>query len=155
MKEYEYSFEVRNLEPYIKYCLDKGYQLIEETNQSRILCPNNEGTMARITIKESAGKIIKQLDFKDDILTDDILIERRETLPLVFEDDHVVDSILEFLNYKKDKLLLRKRKVFKLQGVTFELDEYESPSKTFVVAIEGIKEEVDIVYTEVTKIINE
>ena len=38
---------------------------------------------------------------KDDIISDDVLIERRESKSIEFEDIEAVESILDFLNYKK------------------------------------------------------
>ena len=100
--EYEYSFKVKEIDPYIEYCKNNGYEFIEETNQSRTLYRNTNKTMARITIKEKNNIIKKLLDFKDDNITDDILIERRESKSIEFTDDDAVESILDFLNYKKD-----------------------------------------------------
>lgn len=152
--EYEYSFNVKDLNPYINYCNDNDYQLIEETNQSRTIYRNENKTMARITIKEKNNNIRKLLDFKDDILTDDILIERRESKSIEFNDDEAINSILEFLNYKKDNTLIRKRYVYKKNNVKFELDDYDAPKKAYVVAIEGEKTEVDKVYQDIIKKLN-
>ena len=109
--EYEYSFKVKEIDPYIEYCKNNGYEFIEETNQSRTLYRNTNKTLARITIKEKNNIIKKLLDFKDDNITDDILIERRESKSIEFTDDDAVESILNFLNYKKDNTLIRKRYV--------------------------------------------
>lgn len=49
--EYEYSFKVDSLDKYINYCKTNNYELVEETNQTRILYKNNNGTIARITTK--------------------------------------------------------------------------------------------------------
>lgn len=149
MKEHEYSFNVKDLGPYIDYCKSNNYELIEENNQTRILYRNTNQTMARITIKESDNKIRKTLDFKDHILSDEVLIERRESLPLDFKDDKIIESILNFLEYKKDNTLKRKRIIYKKNEVIFELDDYEYPEKAYVVAIEGKKDEVDKVYSEI------
>ena len=144
--EYEYSFKVEEIDPYIEYCKNNGYEFIEETNQSRTLYKNTNKTMARITIKEKNGVTKKLLDFKDDIMTDEVLIERRESKSIEFTDDDAVESILNFLNYKKDNTLIRKRYVYKKGNVKFEIDDYEYPEKSYVVAIEGEKSEVDKVY---------
>lgn len=149
MTEYEYSFKVKDLKPYIDYCKLNGYELIEESSQKRTLCRHDNKTMARITIKGKNGIIKKELDFKDDILTDDVLIERRESKAIVFDDDEAVDSVLEYLGYRKDTILLRERIVYKKNNVVFELDNYESPDKALVVAIEGEKEAVDKIYLEI------
>lgn len=144
--EYEYSFKVEEINPYIEYCKNNGYEFVEETNQSRTLYKNTNKTMARITIKEKNGVIKKLLDFKDDIITDEVLIERRESQSIEFIDDDAVESILDFLNYEKDNTLIRKRYVYKKGNVKFEIDDYEYPEKSYVVAIEGEKSEVDKVY---------
>ena len=152
MKEYEYSFKVNDLDKYIDYCQTNGYELFEETNQLRTIYRNRNKTIARVTINEKEGLTTKKLDFKDDILSDSVLIERRESLPIEVSNDEAVESILDFLNFKKDNTLKRVRIVYKKDNVTFELDTYETPEKTFVVAIEGEKEEVDKVYEEVMNI---
>lgn len=154
MKEYEYSFKVDDIRPYIKYCEEHDYKLIEDTKQSRLLYRHENKTLARITTKESNGTITKELDFKDDVLSDEVLIERRESKAISFEDDKAVVSILDFLGYWKDTLLIRRRIVYKKNNVTFEIDNYESPEKSLVVAIEGIKEEVDKVYNDVRKYVD-
>lgn len=147
--EYEYSFKVDSLDKYINYCKNNNYEFIEETNQTRILYKNNNGTIARITTKEKDNIKNTYLDFKDDNDSDDILKISRETIPLEVTDANkkAVDSILEMLEYKKNKTLIRNRVVYKKDGVTFEIDNYIEP-KMKVIAIEGIKEEVDKVYKE-------
>lgn len=146
MIEYEYSFEVKDWQPFIDFCEKNNYKLKEEFNQTRIIYRNKNKTMARLTINENNEKIIKQLDFKDDKLTENDLIERRETRALIFEDDSAVQSMLDFLNYKKDNTLKRMRKIYEKNGVKFELDHYSQPRNSFVVAIEGEKVEVDKIY---------
>ena len=146
MKEYEYSFKVDSLKPYIDYCINNNYDFIEETKECRTIYRNSNKTIARITIKNG---MFKSLDFKDDIISDEVLIERRESKSVVFEDIEAVESILDFLNYKKDNTLIRTRVVYKKENVKFELDNYESPEPSFVVAIEGNKEVVDKVYEDV------
>ena len=123
--------------------------IIEKIKQNRTLYRNNNKTMARITIKENNKIKEKILDFKEDNLTEDILKIRKESLPLKFENIEEAESILEFLEYKKDITLIRTRIVYEKNNVKFELDEYESPNKYCVVAIEGNKEEVDKVYQEI------
>ena len=51
MKEYEYSFKVSSLNPYIDYCKKNNFEFVEETNQSRTIYRNSNKTIARITIK--------------------------------------------------------------------------------------------------------
>ncbi len=146
MIEYEYSFEVMNLQPFIDYCENNNYKLIEESCQTRVIYRNENKTIARLTLNELNGNVVKKLDFKDDKLSENDLIERRESLALVYKDESAVQSILEFLNYKKDNTIKRFRKTYEKQGVKFELDHYFQPKDMFVVAIEGEKYEVDKVY---------
>ena len=111
--------------------------------------------MVRITTKEINNIKNTYLNFKDDNNSDNILKVSRETIPLEVTDENIeaINTILTILDYKKDKTLIRDRIVYKKDGVTFELDNYTKP-KMKVVAIEGIKEEVDIVY-QFLKNINE
>ncbi len=147
--EYEYSFKVEDLSFYIEYCEQNNYEKIEESIQVRTLYKKNDKTMARVT-KKTENEITKMfLDFKDDVLNDQILIERKESLELEFKDEKAVDSILDYLHYKKDTVLERTRIVYKKDNVIFELDSYKSPEKMYVVAIEGNKEDVGKVYNEI------
>jgi len=107
-----------------------------------------------ICIKNGNKKTL--LDFKDDNQADEILKVCRESLPLEVTDENkeAVDSILDFLEYKKDKVLIRNRVVYKKGNVTFEIDKYDSPDVMFVVAIEGEQEAVDKVYNFIKENIN-
>ncbi len=156
MKEYEYSFEVESIDPYIDYCIKEGYEKTDDTSQTRTLYRNVNKTMARITTKEKNGNKKTLLDFKDDNQADEILKVCRESLPLEVTDENkeAVDSILDFLEYKKDKVLIRNRVVYKKGNVTFEIDKYDSPDVMFVVAIEGEQEAVDKVYNFIKENIN-
>lgn len=150
MQEYEYSFKVRDIKPYIKYCEDNNYEKKEESIQTRTLYKNSDKIMARITTKEKNGSQVTLLDFKDDNNSLDVLKVSRETIPLVVNDSNkkAIYSILDMLNYKKNKVLKRKRIVYVNDDVIFELDSYSSPNTMFVVGIEGKKECVDKIYLE-------
>jgi len=148
-KEYEYSFKVKDLKPYIDYCINNNYELLEENKQVRTLYKKKDKTMARITSKEKNGITKLFLDFKEDFLSDEDLIERKESLAIEFNDEKAVFSILDFLEYKKDIELSRTRMVYKKDKVIFEIDSYNSPEIMYVVAVEGDKEEVDKVYKEI------
>lgn len=143
--EYEYSFEVKSLDKYIEYCENNNYKKVSQKKEKRIIYRNENKTIARITIEDDKDAL---LDFKDDILSDQVLIERRETPKLYIDDMNTVLKILEFLKYNEDNVLERERIVYKKGGVTFELDTYSKPRKSYIVAIEGEKEEVDKVYKE-------
>ena len=145
--EYEYSYRVTNIEEYINYCKKNNYKLIGIVKQTRIIYTNKNKTIARITIEDD-GNITKKLDFKEDKLSKEDLIVRKESAALTFENDKDVENILDFLEYKKGKTIIRKRTIYEKDKVKFEIDEYEKPEICFVVAIEGEKEETDLVYNE-------
>lgn len=155
MTEYEYSFKVKSIKPYIKYCEDEGYEKISETSQIRELFTSDNKVLARITTNKIENQSKMVLDFKDENDTYEVLKSSRETIPLVVTEDNIksINSILDILGYEKIKHLDRKRFVYKKNNVTFEIDEYFSPEIMYVVAIEGEKKEVDQTYNDILKII--
>ena len=149
-KEYEYSFKVKSLVPFFEYCQNNGFTFIDEFQQTRTIYRNANKTMARISINSNSKGIVKEFDFKEDNWVENAVVkELKETLPLKFEDDDGVLSILEFLNYKKDKTMVRIRHIYEKEDVKFEFDEYQQPEQSLVVAIEGKKDVVDKIYSEV------
>lgn len=148
MKEYEYSFKVSNLTPCFEYCEKNGYELLFKNKQIRTLYKNSTGIMARITIDEVNGKTVKTLDFKEDKIDDNVLKIREESEPVQFENDSEILEKLSNLNYKKGQTFVRTRTVYKKDDVTFEIDEYEQPMQSKVIAIEGKKEPVDKAYKD-------
>lgn len=79
----------------------------------------------------------------------------RETKDLKINDDNreFVKSLLEILELKEAKKLIRKRFVYKKNNIIFEIDKYTTPIMN-VVAIEGLKDEVDKVYNELKSMID-
>lgn len=154
-KEYEYSFKVKDTKDFIQYCINNNYEKKEEYNQIRTLYKNNGPIMARITQNIYDSKIIKKLNFKDDNLNNNELKISRETKDLIItkENEEFVNSLIEILELTNKKTLKRKRYIYEKNNIKFEIDEYTSP-KMNVVALEGLKEEVDKVYNELTQIIN-
>lgn len=150
-KEFEYSFKVTKLEPFFDYCKKNGYIEIETNKQTRILYKKPDKTMARLTIKETENGIKKELDFKQDLMSNEVLIQRKESKAIPYENDEAVLSIIEFLEYKKDTVLCRTRSVLQKGTVKFEIDAYSSPEQIYVVAIEGEEKEVTNVYQEIEK----
>ena len=146
--EQEYSFKVSDLRPFFTYLDNNNYELIETTEQVRTLYKKNDNTMLRLTVKKSNDKVVKELDFKQDNLSNDAYIERKESLPIVYEDDEAVQSIINFLDYKKAIELVRKRYVYKKNDIKFEIDEYISPEQALVVAVEGQKDIIEEIYNE-------
>ena len=154
-KEYEYSFKVKDIKDFVQYCIINEYKKKEEYLQTRILYKNGGPVMARITENIYNDYVQKVLNFKDDNLNDNTLKVSRETKDLVINDDNqeFVDSLIEILDLTNKKVLKRKRYVFEKNNVKFEIDEYIEPVMN-VVAIEGLQEEVDVVYNELEEIIN-
>ena len=96
--EYEYSCKVKDLLPFIKYCLNNNYELKDEYEQTRILYKNGSKVMARITRNKKIDEDIEILDFKEDNLDKEILKIRKESKPLIITDDNreFVKSLLEY-----------------------------------------------------------
>lgn len=156
MKEYEYSFKVNKIKPYIDYCEKEKYRKIEEVKQIRDLYSNNSGIIARITISKTNNIQSFILDFKEEDDSKKILKNTKESLPLQFEKTNLktVYTILDILGYKQIKHLVRDRIVYTKSKVKFEIDKYSSPEKMNVVAIEGNKSNVDKIYSILNNKIN-
>ena len=154
-QEYEYSFIVRTIEPFIEYCVNNNYELKKEYVQTRTLYKNGGKVMARITKNVYESEEIEILNFKDDNLNDNVLKVSRESKDLRINDENrdFVTSLLEILELNEAKKLIRKRFVFKKNNVIFELDKYTTPVMN-VVALEGLQDEVDNVYNELKSIID-
>lgn len=146
VKEYEYSVKVKDIEPFINYCKENNYELINKTAQKRVLYRNSNKILARVTIIEDDKSKNIFLDFKDENESDDVLKISRESGKINVTDNmDFVKSVLSMLEFDFYKELDRVRYVYVKNKVTFEIDEYIKP-KMKVVGIEGNKEEVDKVY---------
>ena len=146
--EQEYSFKVTSINPFLKYCKDNGFKKLEKTEQIRTLYKKEDKTMLRVTVKNSGRKVIKEMDFKQDKLSNDVYIERKESLPITYTDDEAINSIIDFLEYKKDVELIRTRYVYEKKDVKIEIDDYSSPNKMLVVSIEGNVNNSEKLYNE-------
>lgn len=155
-KEYEYSFKVTSIDKYIEYCKKNNYKLEEEYNQTRTLYKNNGKIMARITKNDYKTNSIEILNFKDNNENNNTLKVCRESKDLIITNDNkeFVESLINILDLKEDKVLKRKRYVYTKNNVKFEIDNYTSP-KMNVIGIEGLKEEVDKVYNELENLIKD
>ena len=153
MKEYEYSFKVSNLKPYLDYCERNGFIKEKDVKQTRDLFTNNSGVIARITVSKSCNVEDVSIDFKGEDDSDKVLKNTRESLPLNINKSNIKAfyTILDILGYSKIKHLVRKRVVYKKEEVKFEIDKYYSPEVMNVVAIEGKKSVVDKIYKDVCK----
>lgn len=153
-KEYEYSFKVKDITPFVDYCVNNKYELKKEYEQVRTLYKNGGKVMARITKNIYKDNEVEILNFKDDNLSDSVLKVSRESKDLLINDENreFVKSLLEILELNEIKKLVRKRYVYVCNNVIFEIDNYITPTMN-VVAIEGKKEEVDKVYNELKLVI--
>ena len=154
--EYEYSYKVTNIKEFIQYCESNNFIKISETTQTRTLYKNDTYIMARITIEEDNLKhtIAEYLDFKENNETNQELKIRKETdiLNLNNENKVFAKTLIEFLNLKVDKELIRTRYTYQKENVKFEIDDYTNP-KMKVLAIEGNSEEVNKVNQELMPLI--
>lgn len=145
-KEYEYSAKVNDISPFINYCKENNYKLINKANQKRILYRNNNKILARVTIIEGGESKNIFLDFKDENESDSVLKISRESGKINVTDNmDFVNAFFSMLKFDFYKELDRVRYVYVKNKVTFEIDEYTKPEMK-VVGIEGAKEEVDKVY---------
>lgn len=78
-KEYEYSVKVKDIDPFINYCKENNYELINKTAQKRVLYRNNNKILARVTTIEEGESKNTFLDFKDENESDDVLKISRES----------------------------------------------------------------------------
>ncbi len=86
--EYEYSFQVKSLGPYIEYCEKNGYTKTKDVEQNGKEFKGPIKTVARIKIQKSSNNQIKKiLDFKENDDSAVLVKNRRDLLPLEFEDE--------------------------------------------------------------------
>ncbi len=156
MIEYEYSYKVKEIKPFIDYCEKNNYKKIKESFQTRILYNNGNGMLARITKTLVNGKEIVEFNFKDEANLEEKLNVSRESPMLIVNESNekFIDSMLEMLDFKKFKELKRKRYVYEKEKVKFEIDDYIEPEMK-VLAVEGDKSKVDKVVTEIKESIDE
>lgn len=155
-KEYEYSYKVTSIKEFIQYRESNNFIKISETTQTRTLYKNDTYIMARITIEEDNLKHTRTeyLDFKENNETNQELKIRKETdiLNLNNENKAFAKTLIEFLNLKVDKELIRTRYTYQKGNVKFEIDDYTNP-KMKVLAIEGNSEEVNKINQELMPMI--
>ena len=157
MEEYEYSFNVKSIEPFLEYCRKNQYKEISITNQNRIVYENkhNKHMIARITTTKSGENQVTEFDCKNVGTEHKSLKISSESLPLIVTEENrkVVESMLDVLDFYMSANNNRTRYVYEKNGVKFEIDDYISPQMK-VVAIEGEKQQVDNVYDQLKNLIN-
>ena len=153
MKEYEYSFKVKDIKPYIEYCENNNYINKSITKENRIVYENNnlKHIIARITTSENKAV----LDFKNINKEQNDLKISNESLPLTITNNiNEIKSMLEVLGFYESANNTRIRYIYEKDDVIFEIDNYIKP-KMNVIAIEGNKTKVDNIYNELKTIIKE
>lgn len=144
--EYEYSFKVTKLDKYLDIIKNK-YKYVNSYDEKRIIYRKDD-TIGRITYKEGCV----YLDFKENKLSDNDLIIRKETKSIKFDNVDNCENILEFLGYYKDNSIYRKRTIYQGENIKFEIDEYYEPECVLVLSFEGKKETCDKVYKDFEKL---
>ena len=151
MEEYEYSFNVSDIKPYIEFCKKNKYKKVKEIKQHRKVYENkhNRNIISRITTEND----ITVIDFKNTNKSYNNLNISNESKSLKINKTNAefFDSILNILDFEQSADNYRIRYIYKKDNVTFEIDDYSSP-KMFVVAVEGERNEVDKVYNELKAI---
>ncbi len=153
MEEYEYSFIVKDIKPYIDYCVENKYRKIKEIKQHRKVFENihNRKIISRITTEND----ITIIDFKNTSKNENNLNISNESKSLRINknNEEFFNSLLNTLDFEQSADNYRIRYIYKKGNVTFEIDDYTSP-KMYVVAVEGEKNEVDKVYEELKRLYN-
>lgn len=151
MQEYEYSFKVKTIIPFIDYCKNNDYDELKIEKQNRIVYENNnsDDIIARITTKIINGKTNIIFDCKNVGKRDNDLKISKESLPIKITKNNKkqIESLLDVLDFYEAANNYRTRYVYEKNDIKFEIDDYENP-KMKVVAIEGKKETVDKIYSE-------
>lgn len=153
MLEYEYSFKVKDVNPFIEFCKKENYMEKSIVSQKRVLYENNSGILARITTNSQGENEKSYLNFKEADDSEKILKVSKESIELEINDSNkeFVKSLLNMFEFKENKELIRKRYIYTKGKVKFEIDEYQKPQMK-VVAIEGEKKEVDEVYKKIEEL---
>lgn len=155
MEEYEYSFIVHDIKPYVDYCEQNGYTKTAEVKQNRIVYQNkySDKIIARITTEWDNGQEYTVLDCKSVALADNDLKVSQESKEIVVTRDNKdgILSMLETMGFYMSANNTRNRLVFESGNIKFEIDDYTEPVMK-VVAIEGEREVVNAVYSAVKDI---
>lgn len=152
MEEYEYSFNVDSVKPFINYCENHGYKKLSKEHQNRVVYQNHHipNVIARITKTKDGSKCRTVFDCKKIEQSDKDLKVSKESMEISVTSGNKASilSMLETLGFYVAADNTRTRYVYEKDSVRFEIDEYVSPQMN-VVAIEGQKGAVDKVYAMV------
>lgn len=157
--EYERSFNVEDIKPYIDYCEQNGYELVSKTEQNRVVyeCKHNIHIIARLTTEVINGVSKTMFDYKNVDKSNNDLKVSRESIPMVVTEENkdVVLSILNVTDFVFASNNQRVRYVYKKDDVIFEIDDYTLPRIMKVVALEGNQDKVESVYAEIKQLIKD
>ena len=152
MKEYERSFKVESIAPFVEYCQKNGYQEFDAVSHNRIVYENQNcgHIIARITTENIKGQEKIIFDCKNVNRKKENLNISSESIPMELNAENlkIIKSVLDVLEFKIAADNLRTRYVFEKNGVKFEIDDYTRPEMK-VVAVEGDEKLVEIVYNEI------
>lgn len=152
MEEYEYSFQVKDIKPYLDYCEKNNYKRYIPIKQNRVVYENiySNKIIARITTTEVDGKMSVVFDCKATCEKQQDLKVSQESKEILVTDENKdgILSVLETLGFYVASNNKRIRYVYEKNFVKFEIDDYIEP-KHKVVAIEGDKVQVDRIYSEI------
>ena len=155
--EYERSFNVSDITPYINYCEQNGYNLVSKVWQNRVVyeCKHNIHIIARLTTQEVNGVTKTMFDYKNVDKSNADLKVSRESIPMEVtpENKDAILSILDTTDFIFQSDNVRTRYVYEKDDVIFEIDDYTKPQIMQVVAIEGNQEKVEQVYTKLKNLI--
>lgn len=150
--EYERSFKVEDIKPYIEYCEKNNFKKISVIKQNRVVYENknSKNIIARITTEEVDNKKETIFDCKNVGERDKSLKVSLESMPLIItkENKDIIMSILNVLDFFETANNLRTRYVYEKNNVKFEIDNYERPIMK-IIAIEGEKIAVEEIYKEI------
>ena len=153
MKEYERTFKVKSIAPFINYCRENGYKEFDAVNQNRVVYKNQncDHIIARITTESINSQQKTIFDCKNVNKTNKNLNISSESLPMELSHENlkIIKSILDVLEFKVAADNYRTRYVFEKGKVKFEIDDYTRPEMN-VVAVEGDEKLVEKVYDEIS-----
>lgn len=144
--EYEYSFKISTLDEYLNIIKEK-YKYVNSYDEKRIIYRKKD-IIGRITYRNNC----MYLDFKENKISSNDLIIRKESKSIKIDNLDNCENILNFLGFVKDNSIFRKRTIYEGDNIKFEIDEYYEPEVAFVLSFEGKKEVCDKVYKSFLKL---
>ena len=146
MEEYEHSFKVTSIKPFIEFCEEFGFKQVSVSSQNRKVYQSvyNPHLISRLTTEKEGNKLNTYFDFKlaGNEIEGKKLSQESETLVVTDDLMPFVTSTLDVLNFKLVADNFRTRYVYDKDGITFEIDDYTVPDMK-VVAVEGRKDVVE------------